>query len=143
VTTELLLLDEDHLEFEVRVREKRRQRDQFLEQVTRRTPFRRATAIDPTIVVALHDPPPAGDGEHQPQPVFRQQRAELRAHRAEVARLHLEQQSVGDDVDHVAADLHLEAAARWGNMTFDRRVERRFVEGADAGHPPRITAQSS
>jgi len=141
VTAEFLLFREQHLELEVRVREDGRHRHQLGEELMRRAALGGTATVDAAIVVKLHQPASVGDGEHQAHAMVGQQRAELGAHGAKVARLDLDQDVAGHRVDDVAADVDLEATAGWGGVPLEGRVQGRLVERADSGHPLRIPAR--
>ena len=72
---------------------------------------------------------------HDPDAVAVEQRVELRAQRAERARLDLDELAVGaHEVDHVAAHAASSASPGRGEVRLERRVERALPQLADPGH---------
>jgi len=140
VAAVLLLADQRQLELQVRMSEQLGAVDQLGEQVLRPAGARRAPALDAPVGVVLDQPARLRHRQHQAHAVLGQQRRELGAHGAEVARLHLDQQVARDRVDHVAAERDLEAAAGRRRQALQGGVQRGLVEGADRAHRARIPA---
>jgi hypothetical protein len=136
-STDVVLAQQQHLDGEMRMSEKGRERNEPVEHVHDAGPSRRATnRSDLAILVDADNSPFGRHGVHDPKTVLVEQRIELRRQRCETTRLHLDQLAVRtNQIDDETIDRHLQPVTWARQHLLDRSVQRTLAQHPDVRHP--------
>ncbi len=132
----VVLPKQQHLDGQMRMRQKRRKRDKPVKHVHHAgPPWRAPNGRNLTIVVDAHNAPLGRYWMDDPKPVPVEQRVKLRPQRRETTRLHLDQLAVRtNQIDHKTTDRQLEPVPRPRQHRLDRSMQRTLAQHPDVRH---------
>jgi len=130
----VVLAKQQHLNGQMRVSQKRRERNKLVEYVNHAGfPSRAANRGDLAIIVDADDAPFGGHRMHDPKLVLIEQCIELGPECREAPRLNLDQFTIrAHQVDHETTDRHLEPVPGPRQHLLDRGMQRTLAQNPDA-----------
>ena len=132
----VILAKQQHLHGQMRVRQKRRERNKLVEHLDHAAPpWGAANRRDLTMLVDADDATFGCYGIHDSKPMLIEQRIELWPERREAPRLDLDQFAIRpDQVDHETTDWHLEPVPGARQHRLDRSMQRTLAQHTDVRH---------